>query len=76
MVGFRVKFGYRATLLSNISPFSAFDFLIENHFTESQAGLVPGPDPDPEENLEIFFQKIKSGTMPDHHMKGQPAAST
>ena len=43
---------------------------------ENQAGLVPGPDLDPEENLNIFFQKIKSGTMPDHHVKGQPDPST
>ena len=26
--------------------------------------------------LKFFFQKIKSATMPDHHVKGQPAAST
>ena len=26
--------------------------------------------------LKFFFQKIKSGTVPDHHVKGQPAAST
>ena len=25
---------------------------------------------------KIFFQKIKSATMPIHHVKGQPAAST
>ena len=41
---------------------------------ENQAGLVPGPEP----NIffEIFFQKIKSATMPVHHVKGQPAVST
>ena len=26
--------------------------------------------------FRIFFQKIKSTSMPDHHVKGQPAAST
>ena len=34
--------------------------------SENQAELVPGPDPD---------QKIKSASMPDHHVKGQPAAA-
>ena len=43
---------------------------------ENQAGLIPGPDPDPKKILKFFFQKIKSATMPDHHVKGQPAAST
>ena len=43
---------------------------------ESQAGLVPGPDPHQKQNLNFFFQKIKSATMPVHHVKGQPAAST
>ena len=40
---------------------------------ENQAGLVSGPDPD--QKKLFFFQKIKCTTMPDHHMKGQPAAS-
>ena len=39
---------------------------------ENQAELVPGPNRDP----KFFFQKIKSGSMLDHHVKGQPAAST
>ena len=43
---------------------------------ENQAELVPGPDPDPKKNSNFFFQKIKSTSMPDHHVKGQPAAST
>ena len=43
---------------------------------ENQVGLVPGPDPDPEGNFEIFFQKTKSATMSDHHVKGQPSLST
>ena len=43
---------------------------------ENQAGPVPGPDPDQKKNFEFFFQKIKSATMPIHHVKGQPAAST
>ena len=42
---------------------------------ENQAELVPGPDPD-QKKFPFFLQKIKSGTMPDHHVKGQPAAST
>ena len=42
---------------------------------ENQAGLVPGPDPDQIKNFEIFFQKIKSATMPVHHVKGQPGTS-
>ena len=42
----------------------------------NQAGLVPGPDPDPEENFKFFFQKFKPTTMPVQHVKGQPAAST
>ena len=40
---------------------------------ENQAELVPGPDPDKIKMFKLFFQKIKSATMP---MKGQPAAST
>ena len=43
---------------------------------ENQAGLVPGPDPDPKKILNFIFQKIKSATMPDHHAKGQPPVST
>ena len=43
---------------------------------ENQAGLVPGPDPDPKKILNFVFQIIKSATMPDHHAKGQPPAST
>ena len=43
---------------------------------ENQAGFVPGPDPDLKKNFEIFFQKIKSATMPVQHVKGQTAAST
>ena len=43
---------------------------------ENQAGLVPGPDPEPKKISNFFFQKIKSATMPDHHVKGQPAAPT
>ena len=43
---------------------------------ENQAGLVPGPDPDLEKNFGIFFQNIKSATMPVQHAKGQPGAST
>ena len=43
---------------------------------ENQAGLVPGPDPHQMKNFKFFFQKIKSTTMPVHHVKGQPAAST
>ena len=43
---------------------------------ESQAGLVPGLDPDPEKDFKFVFQKIESNTMPVHYVKGQPAAST
>ena len=43
---------------------------------ENQAGLVPGLDPEPKKILKFFFQKIKSATMPDHQVKGQPPAST
>ena len=43
---------------------------------ENQAGLVPGPDPDPKKISNFIFQKIKSATMPDHLAKGQPPAST
>ena len=43
---------------------------------ENQAGLVTFPDPDQKQIFNIFFLKIKSGTMPNHHMKGQPATST
>ena len=43
---------------------------------ENHAGLVPGPDPGPKKISNFFIQEIKSGTMPDHHVKGQPAAST
>ena len=43
---------------------------------ENQAGLVPGPDPEPKKILKYFFQKIKSATMLVHHVKGQPPAST
>ena len=43
---------------------------------ENQAGLVPGPDPEPQKILNFFFQKIKSATMLVHHVKGQPPAST
>ena len=43
---------------------------------ENHAGLAPGPDPDPKKKFQFFFLKIKSGTMPDHHVKGQHAAST
>ena len=42
----------------------------------NQAGVVPGPDVDRIKNFKIFFQKIKSATMPVQHVKGQPAAST
>ena len=42
---------------------------------ENHAGLAPDPDPDPKK-IWICFQNIKSATMPDHHVKGQPAAST
>ena len=41
----------------------------------NQAELVPGPEPDKIKNFKIFFPKIKSTSMPDHHVKGQPAAS-
>ena len=43
---------------------------------ENQAELEPGPDRDKVKNFKIFFQKTKSGSMPQHHVKGQPAAST
>ena len=43
---------------------------------ENQAGLVPGPDLDQIKIFNFSFQKIKSGTMPDHHVKGQPSTST
>ena len=43
---------------------------------ENQAGLVPGPGLDPKKNFNSNFQKIKSGTMPDHRVKGQPSTST
>ena len=43
---------------------------------KNKAGLVPGPYPEPKKNFKIFFQNIKSATMPDHHVKGQPAAPT
>ena len=32
---------------------------------ENQAGLVPGPDPDPEENFEIFFELCPFSTWKD-----------
>ena len=35
---------------------------------ENQAVLVPGPDPHQIRNFN--FQKIKSATMPDHHVNG------
>ena len=44
--------------------------------SENQVELVPGPDPYQKTNFKFFFQKIKSATMPVHHVKGQPAAST
>ena len=37
---------------------------------KNQAGPVPGPDPDQNKNFKFFFQKIKSATMPIHHVKG------
>ena len=40
------------------------------------AELVPGPDRDKIKNFKFFFQNIKSATIPDHHVKGQPAAPT
>ena len=43
---------------------------------ENQAGLIPGPGPEPKKNFKFFFQKIEPKTMPIHHVKGQPAAST
>ena len=43
---------------------------------KNQAELVPGPDPDRKKNFKFFFKKIKSASMPDHHVKGQPTAST
>ena len=43
---------------------------------ENQTELVPGPDHDKKINFKFFFQKIKSGTVPVHHVKGQPAALT
>ena len=39
---------------------------------DSQAELVLGTNPD---KIKVF-QKIISATMPVHHVKGQPAAST
>ena len=41
---------------------------------ENQADLVPVPDPEQKLNSNFLFQKIKSATMPVHHVKGQPAA--
>ena len=29
-----------------------------------------------QKNFQFFVQKIKSATMPDQHVKGQPATST
>ena len=43
---------------------------------ENHAGLVPGRDPDKIKKIQFFFQKIKSATMPVHHVKGEPSAST
>ena len=43
---------------------------------ENQASLVPGPDPDQMKNFKKVFKKIKSATMPVHHVKGQPDRST
>ena len=44
---------------------------------ENQAWLVPGPDPDQKiQNFKSFFSKIKSASMPVHHVKGQPGVST
>ena len=43
---------------------------------ENQTELVTGPDRDKIKNFKFFFQKTKSGSMPDHNTKGQPAAST
>ena len=40
---------------------------------ENQAEPVPGPDPD-QRKILIFFSKNKCTSMPDHHVKGQPAA--
>ena len=40
---------------------------------ENLAEPVPGPD---QKNFILFCQKIKYTSMPNHHMKGQPAAST
>ena len=52
------------------------EFAVNLAEPENQAELVSGPDPDKKENFKFFFQKIKSTTMPDHHVKGQPAAPT
>ena len=42
---------------------------------ENQTELVTGPDRDKIKNFKFFFQKTKSASMPDHHTRGQPAAS-
>ena len=34
------------------------------------------PWPWPKKIFNFFLQKIKSGTVPNHHVKGQPATST
>ena len=40
---------------------------------ENQAGLVPGPDPDPEENFEIFFLVQDLGQVQvQHGFQAQP----
>ena len=52
------------------------EFAANRGKAENQAELVPGRDPDKQKNFKIFIQKIKSGTMPVQHEKGQPAAST
>ena len=41
---------------------------------EDQAEFVHGPDLDKIKKLKFIFQKIKSATMPVHHVKRQPGA--
>ena len=42
---------------------------------ENQAEPVPGPAPDKIKNFKFFFQIIKSTTLLDQHVKGEPDSS-
>ena len=66
--------GFQAKKL-NTRWYHELELAVNQAEPENQAGLVPGPDPDQIKNFEIFSQKIKSATMPVHHVKGQPGTS-